>query len=78
MNLVSVFCAIPQNACAVRLGFAIGSLVLLIGSLLVLIVSGWIPISFLGLVIFAAIKLEYIRTVKTFPNKLMQPFLPSL
>ena len=47
--LVSVFCANPKNAQAVRLGFAIGSLALLLASLLVLIVSGWIPIRFLGL-----------------------------
>ncbi len=47
--LVSVFCANPAHARAVRLGFGIGSLVLLLASLLVLIVSGWIPIRFLGL-----------------------------
>ena len=47
--LVSVFCAHPKNAPAVRLAFGIGSLVLLVASLLVLIVSGWIPIRFLGL-----------------------------
>jgi cadmium resistance protein CadD (predicted permease) len=47
--LVSVFCANPKNAPAVRLGFAIGSLTLLLASLLVLLVSGWIPIRFLGL-----------------------------
>ena len=47
--LVSVFCAHPKNAQAVRLGFALGSLALLLASLLVLVVSGWIPIRFLGL-----------------------------
>ena len=47
--LVSVFCAHPKNAQAVRLGFALGSLTLLLASLLVLTVSGWIPIRFLGL-----------------------------
>lgn len=47
--LVSVFCANPANARAVRLGFALGSLVLLLASLTILTVSGWIPVRFLGL-----------------------------
>ena len=47
--LVGVFCAHPKNAQAVRLGFALGSLSLLLASLMVLTVSGWIPIRFIGL-----------------------------
>ena len=49
MILVSVFCADPAHARAVRLGFGLGSLVLLLASLLVLSVSGFIPLRFLGL-----------------------------
>lgn len=47
--LVGVFCAHPANAAAVRLGFGVGSLVLLLISLATLAIAGWIPVSYLGL-----------------------------
>lgn len=47
--LVGVFCANPANAKAVRLGFGIGSLALLLISLATLTVAAWIPIRYLGL-----------------------------
>jgi cadmium resistance protein CadD (predicted permease) len=66
--LVSVFCANPHNARAVRLGFAIGSLALLFASLTVLIVSGWIPIRFLGLLGLVPIAFGILEIIRASRN----------
>ena len=63
--LVSVFCANPKNAQAVRRGFAIGSIALLLASLLVLLVSGLIPIRFLGLLGLVPIGFGILEIVRT-------------
>jgi cadmium resistance protein CadD (predicted permease) len=63
--LVSVFCVNPRNARALRLGFAGGSLVLLLASLLVLTVSGWIPLRLLGLLGFIPIAFGLYEIVRS-------------
>lgn len=66
--LVSVFCADSANARAVRLGFGMGAVMLLLASLLVLTVSGWIPIRLLGLLGLIPIAFGIFELVRSSKN----------
>lgn len=63
--LVGVFCANPTNAPAVRLGFVLGSLALLLVSLSTLIVAGSIPVHYLGLLGLIPISLGVYEIVRS-------------
>lgn len=74
--LVGVFCANPVNAPAVRLGFGLGSLILLLVSLSTLIIAGSIPVHYLGLLGLIPIGLgvyEIVRSARKDGQSAHQP-----
>lgn len=66
--LITVYCARPVSIQAVRLGFILGSLLLLAISLLFLIIADWLPIRYLGLLGLIPLSIGLYELYKNFTS----------